>query len=247
MEAPPFKGVIFAVAFLGLFGILVGSMPSGFYEGSTPQSFRPYNYPEYFEGIEVAEFATTFLMNISSGTYTNQWGVEEGYGHDFYFFGSSIYYHMYNYHTFPFWIFYLNNEHKMDWLNGTGYSRGDILNSAEIASDFVNETSEYTVQCKDLHMKAWVGWNTTEYGQDEAGLKDAWDDGELKILWAIDMDQLGSTTGMTAWNIVSMLLLFQLPNVHPVINIIIATPIWALIAVLVFQFIIAVIKALPFT
>jgi len=44
-----------------------------------------------------------------------------------------------------------------------------------------------------------------------------------------------------------MVLFFKMPNVHPVLNYIIAVPIWASIAWLAFALIIAIIKALPFT
>ena len=61
----------------------------------------------------------------------------------------------------------------------------------------------------------------------------------------IEFDQMA--TGLNAWDLISMVLFFKMPNVHPVLNYIIGVPIWISITWLAASIIIAFLKSLPFT
>ena len=48
---------------------------------------------------------------------------------------------------------------------------------------------------------------------------------------------------VSAWNILAQLLFFQMPDVHPAVNALIAIPLWAAIGILVYRL---VLMAIPF-
>jgi len=58
----------------------------------------------------------------------------------------------------------------------------------------------------------------------------------------INFDQTG--TGYNAWDLIGMLLFFQLPDVHWIINILLALPFWVPVAYLTFIFILRAIGAI---
>ena len=78
-----------------------------------------------------------------------------------------------------------------------------------------------------------------------SSVEDAWNHHGLSFFIGIEFDQIA--TGLNAWDLIGMVLFFKMPNVHPLLNYIIAVPIWASIAWLAFALIIAVIKSLPLT
>jgi hypothetical protein len=81
------------------------------------------------------------------------------------------------------------------------------------------------------------GYNTTSYDN----CTQAYENDALGIWLGINFDQVN--TQYNAWNLISMILFFQMPDVHPLINVIIAIPIWVTIAYLVFTLIT---KLIPF-
>lgn len=69
--------------------------------------------------------------------------------------------------------------------------------------------------------------NTTR----DASLEEAWNNGEIEIYIGATIDDL--QTAISAWNVIGALLTFQTPQVHPVINFLIAIPIYACIIYLI--------------
>lgn len=244
MEAPPAKNILFIVVLLSTFALLVSTMPSEFVEGSNPQ-YRKADVPSYFEAIDVEQFANTYVITPDSDYYIENWGKTQ-FGHDMQFHANrpptfSDYY-LYNEHCFPFLFFYRWGAHKMEWIvHDTITTRGTTLYSDEIESDMENGTARYVVKCNHFQMNCWVGYNTSLYNSVE----DAWDNNGLSLMFAIEWDEKG--TGINAWNLIGLLLFFQLPNIHWTLNALIAIPLWLMIAYLIFAFVMAVIKSLPLT
>jgi len=242
MEAPPLKNLIFAITFFSSFALLVAFMPSEFLEGD-PQ-YRYASTPDYFEAIDVQDFAQTFTQNITSSPYQDYWGLDEGFGHNFYF--HAVWYPatseglMQNRHYFLFWGIG-HGHHQMNWIGSDGYDYGGVLTDAEAENNYEDGASEFTLQCSHVNMHTWVVYDTTSY----SSIAEAWEANDLSVVFAIDFEELG--TGMNAWNLIGALLFFQLPDVHPTINAFIAIPLWCLIGYCIFAFILAVIKSLPFT
>ncbi len=61
-------------------------------------------------------------------------------------------------------------------------------------------------------------------------------------MWAIEFDQVN--TSANAWSIMSQILVFDLPEVNSIINILISVPIWIGIAYLSFIIILRVVGAI---
>jgi len=123
----------------------------------------------------------------------------------------------------------------MWWMSAEGIDRETYLDITEIDEDWDTEidASEYTVSCSHFTMKSWISYNTTLYNSTLY----AWDNDDLHILFAIDFEELGSR-----WDIFSLItgvLFLQLPDVHPLLNMFIAIPLWICIVWLTFAFIIA--------
>jgi len=115
-------------------------------------------------------------------------------------------------------------------------TRGEYLFENEIDAD--KEKLSYTIQCSHFQMKGFFGYNDTLYSSPSQ----AWDHHGLWILLGINFDQM--STGFNAFNLIGMLLFFQLPMVHPIINYIIAVPIWVCIIYLSFIFILRALGAI---
>jgi len=73
--------------------------------------------------------------------------------------------------------------------------------------------------------------NSTSY----ASLYDAWVAGEITV--QIGMGWEASYAVINAWTLITQLMLFQAPNIHPLLNGIIVVPIWAMIGYLVWRLI----------
>jgi len=69
-------------------------------------------------------------------------------------------------------------------------------------------------------------------------LQSAWIAGYLNVTIGLAPPTLSSTNALT---LITQLLFFQLPNINPALNVIIATPLWVLIIYLTYRFVIAVI------
>jgi len=139
---------------------------------------------------------------------------------------------------------FIPTAHTLEWYNSRGVHRSDnslkALYATDLQTDYTNN-QPYRPECTHFPLTAYFGYTETAY----SNVTDAWNHHALSILLGIDFaDQ---ATGMNAWNLIGMLLFFQMPNVHPILNILIAIPVWVCIVWLTFAFIIAVVKSLPFT
>ena len=242
MEAPEPKTLFVIISFLALFGILVGTIPSDFVFST--EEYREISVPDYFEAIDITQYAQTYQHNITHPTYAKLWGKSE-FGHDMRFADDWVdLYRLTNTHGYTF-LGIWTGGHYQEWVNKEGVNRGEYLSLSELEEDWgigtQSDKGEYTLQCKHFHMDAWFAYNTTTY----SSIKDAWDNDELKCLFGIEWDEMG--TGLDAWNLIRMILFWQLPDINLVLNVIISIPLWIGISWMIFAFVLAVIKSLPFT
>lgn len=243
METPPLKTFLLLISFLGFFAILIGTIPSGFMV--TTEEYREQTVPDYFEAIDLQFFAETwsYTLNATGGTEggAGWYFIDIDIGNrDFdmwYKKANQTPLQLYFVHRYTWIIFPVS--HKMQWLNYQGATRGTELEGTELDSDVSNPS--YTAKCDHFHVKVFFAYNDTLYSVPT----EAWNNNNLHMLVGIDFDQ--QETGMNAWNLIGMILFFQMPNVHPILNMLIAIPVWVCIAWLTFAFIIAVVKSLPFT
>lgn len=211
--------------------LLIGWIPSEFYVSD--ETYLQVNPPSVFDGVDLVNYATTENFTIYDG-FAESWG-KENFGHDMRLIVSETY-GIYNTH---FYGWFLWSFHQMEWFNDNGVSRTTFLSFSDIVEDHdTNNLSHYKVECSHFYMEAWVGYNTTAYGS----FQEAIDNNDANILFAIDFDQVGTT--WSAWSIISGILRFDLPNVNPYLNAIIAIPIWVSIAYVSFILILRALGAI---
>jgi len=238
------RGLVIIGSFLACFALIASLIP--------PQLFPSYvegrqiEVPDYFEAIDLQSFANTsiYILNETGGApaFEDLYYVDIGIGgHDlnlYYRIANSTYEMLlYIRHAFAEWwgwVYY----HDLTWINGEGISRSDRLQASELNSDFANERATYKVECNHLFIRVYFGYNETLYSSPE----EAWNYGALNMLVGINFDQ--TSTGYNAWSLIAMLLFFQMPDVHWIINAIISVPIWIAVAYISFILILRAIGAI---
>lgn len=257
VEAPSNRVFIVAVSFLAIYGALVAFMPYELVSGAP--NFRSTTYDEFYESSEIETLANTFTQNItySGGNYNDAWGTDEDFGHSFFFITHdtseiNATWRMFNYHYYPLVLVveWRTGSHAMDWVakeTGETYdSRITNLHFNEVSEEsdagaFNLTMARFLVKCDHVTMHATVYFNSTAY----ANSTQAWQNDALFVEFAIEWDELG--TGLNGWNLLSSVLWFQAPDVHPAINFFLAFPLWVDIALITFKVIMVVISVLPFT
>jgi len=238
------RGLLIIGTFLGTFLLIAGLIPSGFYafeyEG---QAITP---PDFFDAIDIQSFAEThvYVLNETGGApaFLDYYYVDVGTGgHDlnlYYRIANSSYpLDMYVRHAFGEWWGWVY-FHDLEWINGAGTSRSFRLEVTELNADFENERANYKVECSHLFIRVYFGYNDTLYSTPE----EAWNYHGLNVMIGIDFDQ--TSTGYNAWSLIGALLFFQLPEIHWIVNALIAIPLWLCISYLCFIFILRAIGAI---
>jgi len=241
------RGLIADICFIASFAIIISLIPSQFliagYEGRTVIP------PEYFEAIDIQTFKETWVYTMNETGGEMIYGMyrvniendgERVGGHDFDLFyrpANQSDHNLFIKHYFAEWLI-LIYTHDMTFTNGEGINRGTILEENELENDFVGANAQYRVDCSHFFVRVYFGYNETIYDSPI----DAWDCHGLSILIGINFDQ--TSTGYNAWDLIGMLLFFQLPQVHWIVNILIAIPMWIAIAYLTFIFILRAIGAI---
>lgn len=250
VEAPPAKNFIVVVTFLAIWSILVGFMPAEFLEEEIV--FRSPTVPEDYWSLDsIEQIATTHNLTMSDGGgyFQDAWGIDEGFGHNFLLKGNIVddQLKVENQHYY-LWVFNIPyGHHSMDWISkATGENYGGFLTQDEFDEvsefdDTLNVTyAAFTLLCEHVTMHNVVGYNNDTY----ANASEAFENDQLYLEFGIEWDELG--TGLNAWNMLTSILFFQEPDIHPYINVLLAAPLWAAIAYLSYGFIMVAIDILPF-
>jgi len=244
------RGLAVVISFLGILILLINYIPPQFYvesyEGRTvvvPDEFGAENM------IAIAYNWTLTLDDSGSLQYyplsppLNGWFyyyiIQDIGGHNLALFDRQASRELVVYH---YWSGQqISLIHRFDWANmETGENRGVSLTDSEIDVDYNQESMKYRLTCaqNDLRLVALFAFNETLYSLPS----DAWDANALKVLIGVEFDQVLTT--MNAWGLIGMLLFFQLPGIHPIINAIIALPLWICIAYISFILILRTIGAI---
>jgi hypothetical protein len=231
------KPLIVVVSFLALFAVLAGTIPGEFYAAS--YEGRHLDVPEYFDVLDIYSFADVWNGTFSHGA---AYEIEIG-GHNLEIAGYNDAEEICVWRYATFWIFKYSFQ-PMEWRtlkikisNRTetyGFS-AEYLKITQL--DKYGYGTIYKLKCKDLELYASFGYNQTEYDTH----LEAFHNEALHLFFGIHFDQV--STSFSAWDLIGMILFFQMPDVHPIINIIIAIPLWISIAYLTFALIL---KVIPF-
>lgn len=245
------RGLILCVTFLGSLTLLIGWMPVELY---TASEGKVVEVPSFYEAIDTYSFADSAdtPMNETLGwTYPldNTWyvvepdddatGNKEIGGHDVEMFykkanesGLAVkHQHLYGALIFTF-------AHWQNHYDRNGVNRGETLTVEEIqANSENNQTSKFKVGCIHFNMIAIYNFNYTKWGT----FANAWNMHELYVYHGVNFDQVN--TAFNAFDLISMLLFFQLPEMNLYVNALLAIPMWCCIAYLVY---VLLIKVIPF-
>jgi len=231
------KPLVLVISFLGLFALLISIIPGQFFTES--YGGRGVDVPEYFEAVDITSFFETYNFTIDDKDMFQKewdlgghnWIMNADYGDEFIGLGKKNYW----------WFLWVGTE-KLIFRSSRGINRGQFLNRQELDADYDNTTSycEYVCEGEDnpsLSTTMYFGYNTSLYDTPS----EAWENEELYVLQGLGFDQV--STSRNAWNLVGMILFFQMPDVHPIINAIIAIPLWVSIVYLTY---VLILKAIPF-
>jgi len=237
------RGLITVTSFMSAFLFLTLLIPSAFNIGGYEQQ-RQINVPEYFEAIDIQSFAETYNITtgndfaevyFSIGGWNLLWEVKPSQ-------------ECYVFFSFDSWWIFKWNFQSFHWYNKNGIEKSTLLNlqpPGHYGNHYViewkningNQTIQFSTQNPNVQLIVFFGYNTTEF----SNVQDAINNDALSVLFCINFDQVN--TSFNAWNLIGMLLFFQMPNVHPTINMLIAIPLWVVIAYLIY---VLILKALPF-
>ena len=236
--------LVTVVTFLSMFFILAASMPSSLI--ATPQQGKTVSVPSYFEAIDIQSFAQTYVVNLTDPSTLESYEFTFG-GYDMKLEDSpetfiwirtqaSWWIFRWDYNYFH-WYDKEGIEQSEDRIflgtfHGIAYSKLDDA-YVKWGKDGLRWTLKNTV----TEMVVYVGFNTSRYAKPS----DALNNGDLSLLLCMNFDQV--STRFNAWNLIGGILFFQMPNVHPILNAIIAIPVWIMIAWLIY---ILILKAIPF-
>lgn len=249
------SGFIFAVVSVAIFAALVSfgvsEIPTAFSDSTSIEYFEA---PEYFSAEDVEDLATFYNITADNAGayYSEAWGIDEGFGHHFLYQVSTVggEFQMSNEHYFVYYVIVEipYGNHEMEFIEkDTGINRGGKLTDSEFEeadvwdADTGISSVDYYLRCDHVSMHAVVAYNGTAY----ANATVAFANDALTIAFGIDWDELG--TGINAYQLISQLMTFQRPDIHPLLNTFIAVPLWAMVGFIIVVIILAIIEVLPFT
>lgn len=232
--------------YLGVAVIIIGLIPYQFlvpdYEGATIE------VPEdYWAAISLEKYATTWNYTLDGidvdffqfGNYGKQ---KELGGNTFIFIyaeaNGSIGLPIFWVVHVDFWWIFITGQHDMNIVNIGGISRGISLDRDELDADYSADILKYIISCDHTQLDCFFAFDTDLYSTPS----EAFDHEALSMLIGITWDQV--QTSQSAWDIIAMLLFFQLPEIHWFINAILAIPIWLGIAYLSYILILRTIGAI---
>lgn len=227
---------ITVVIFLGIFAFLVGGVPLNVVP-MTDQGYILKTYPDIFDPLTMQKFnfsaSESFLLTFTSPENKSDpfyLGNNELVIASYTLLGSS---RLYMQHNTPWFIF--SGWHLLQTPNLVS-----LIGLDEVLKYYSNNTdlSVFTLECDHLTLTTIIGFNTSIYNTLEL----AWSNKEIFVTVGIGYDQLLGTR-LGAWSLISQLLLFQAPDIHPAINGLIAIPLWACIGYVVYRLILL---AFPF-
>ena len=240
MEYPPASHFIVIIVFLGTFTLLVMTMPSGLF--AMQEEYTLYDVPDTFKAIDLHKYGDVDYYTFPGTGTTHH---EEIGGHDIRISHSTIFDYIRIRHVYMMWGIFYYGEHSMTWWtdDSPSISRETTLSYEEMDADYDASLnmSAYIVKCKHFPLDTYLAWDNTTFNTPSEALVG----GDLDIFWGINLDDMG--TGLNAWDMASQILFWQMPQVNTSLNILISLPLWACISWLIFAFIYAIIKSLPFT
>lgn len=228
-----YKGFVLAISFLLIFSALFTSMPTALQgEGETADTLLPIDPQLITDFADSVEFTKTDFTEIAGTTHSytvGNWdwiavtdGITFQIAQKVLFFG-----------------FWLGTTELCNFFLTDGTNKGTTVNMTDIAADAEDGAVRYNLKFVSNGNDAGAFifyWNTTTYATPAL----AWAADELHLLHGIG---LGSSAPENILSLLVSLLLFQLPDVPPLIGVIIGAFPWASI-IFIFWYVIK--ETMPF-
>lgn len=230
------KIMLFCITTFFLFAFIAGNLPSDVYAYDPDYA---YNHPEEYQGLDIGGYQYTTNFTIDDGTFDpvfawrqytfdlggTYWVFHVNIGYDSVRIGRRNY----------LGIFWISN----DWLtfrNQNGTNRGESLTISEINLDYAGDEGwvsyrTYLEIDPAVGCDVNFGFNTSLYSSPEEAMNNQ----ELVVLVGLGLEDV--TTTLNAWQLVGAIMFFQLPNIDPLFNALIAFPMWGNFAVALVLFV----------
>jgi hypothetical protein len=229
------RGLVVIVSFIGITALLMSMIPAEFFTANSER--RQVSVPEYFDvsSLESAKYTYNFTVNKYE---IEDWSLG---GYDWKFIASfdvnSLDLSKKNY----WWIIPIGST-TMKWRSTDGIEYGIHLTKQILDTEY-SKGKGIKFLCEGIGEPSvgcsfYFAFNNSKYTLPSK----AWENDELYALQAMSFDQVNTSTN--AWDLIRQIMFFQMPDVHPAINAIIAIPIWVATVYIAFILILRVVGAI---
>jgi len=250
------KALVFVFTVLGVFALLLGTMPGDFIIQTWNPNYRDAETKETFDAADVLMYdnADSGKLNYSDAPIQYDFGLSggqkleidwvteklpEGYWAPF----TSIYLRHLIKQTMGYWTDYHNlNVYDSSGVPiGTGWYKDKII-KANLVDHWDSDKNATILIAKCDHITTNIIFQPRN---SSWSIGDSWD--QEKLNFALSYDVNWNATGVSAWTIVAQLLTFQAPDLGIggvggiILNAIIAIPTWSLIAYIVYKIVAGII------
>jgi len=210
------------VTLIGIFVVLAGSIPEGFYEVA-PDYQETKTRDEWFPNEDIGFMNYTDSENLTKGQkhYLQIGDIYVDIYWDYYPYITDIWF-LHTWQVSFWWDHHLFDDTPITLQNIIDHQTEDFANRSYMV---------LTCPCPKTYYVYFI-YNSTEY----SSWSEAWDGGELEVY--VGMGWNDAIEKMNAWSLIWNVLTFQAPEVFGtgaaanVMNAIIAIPLWASFAII---------------
>lgn len=210
--------------------------------------YRDVDVPEALEAFEIPVYSyqSFDIIFIGEGSFSQDFDFDDHGPPYVYRFTAWNTTNDYGYDPvvlFIEWDSYPFSGHGLDfWFNYTNYD----TNLAFATMDTIYAATDelvFTIKTEDneLSFLCSFKWNETSYSTPS----DALHNDAMKLYVGRTWEQ--EMSSMNSWSIITMVLFFQLPDIHPALSLIIGLPIWVSFSYIIFIIITKIVEMMPFT
>jgi len=233
------RTLIVVVSFLSCMVLLLLWLPASDFAESIIEA-RQYSSPEDFDISDIMAYNQTYSITFNY-TMDSPYHIDaddSGIGHDLWLQLDKYWISL---DHFWYWFSIPVGFHDMEWYDTTrekiSYQEAYMEKlDIETLDDYIYG-STFWMECKHLQLKIVFSYNTTTYSSH----LEAFDAEALAMSCGVEWE-IEKTT-YNAWDLIGMLLIFNMPDVHPAINALMKIPLWTCIAYLCY---VLIIKVIPF-
>ena len=239
---------VLAVTLMGTWAGLIATMPPNLISASTNANYQKPSVPTQFSALDITSIAwfdkhtipptaTSFPNMITAGGPVRFY-LPPGAGAQIevwvFWDRNDPKPVLYLKHVWVTWIFLEN--HDITGMNnqGFGWDKNEILNGWDSNKNYSKIDGQCA--CGTIYF-CYMTYNQTKY----QSMGQAIDAKDIDMLIGVGIKD--AVAKVNAWNIIGSLLLFQLPDINPVLNFFIALPFYAGMGVMIY---VLILMAIPF-